>query len=369
MTVHYLISNFSLPFLSVSSEFLRTAQLEVIKFKKELEESEREKKEKESQRSEIECSQKDANKNRAKQSVRLSESLLISTSAAACIADVHTKDMRDASASNADMIVVKSDGRDENDECDDVSEAIHTDHTKPLLISNTSHSTSSSSSSAVARTGSRLQLNGGDRKGAGVGGLVSQYVPKVSDCLLQDLLATRREIEALNRMHFTFRPHSSDAIGSHQDRRSGSVDIPRSEGRYSNNNKSYTPHGYYDQNKDTTNLQLHSIARGDYFSLPEEKPIAEICRRNIYRHMSPPLLRSSVTSTYIDGSNRTYYNNTESSRTPPIKAVRSPPLMTYYGHLQPERQVTVQAPVPSTPPSNSKEGRRREYLLKLSLAD
>lgn len=172
---------------------------------------------------------------------------------------------------------------------------------------------------------------------------VSEYPMKISDSLLQDLIATRREIEALSRMQLTV--HYTGA-GSSSERPIAIQD---------NDKYSIAP---------SSHIDLHSIARGERergreretFQTPKRSVLSNID----YSHPGVP--SHAHLGSGVRYSPDTYTGSTH-TRTPPPppRTFATPPLMSYYGHLLPPRQTPV------TPLPSSRDDRRRAYLARLQM--
>lgn len=161
---------------------------------------------------------------------------------------------------------------------------------------------------------------------------------KISDSLLQDLIATRREIEALSRMQLTI--HLTGGAAS-----SGVRPITVLEnGKYSKMHSS--------------NVDLHSIARGDTFQSPV--PVRSFMSVPNQDYSRPVIAPRAYHGSNI-GLTQEAYTEPILFRTPQPRVCPPPPLMSYYGHLLPPRQTPVQ-PTPSP-----RDDRRRAYLARLEM--
>jgi hypothetical protein len=171
----------------------------------------------------------------------------------------------------------------------------------------------------------------------------SEYPMKISDSLLQDLIATRREIEALSRMQLTIHLTGGGAGSS----------CERPVTIQDNDKYSRAP---------SSHIDLYSIARGEReteratFLTPKRAVVSNI------DYIRPGIPSRSHLGSGVRYSPETYAGSTQ-MRTPPPppRTIAAPPLMSYYGHLLPPRQTPV------TPPPSSRDDRRRAYLARLHM--
>lgn len=168
----------------------------------------------------------------------------------------------------------------------------------------------------------------------------SEYPMKISDSLLQDLIATRREIEALSRMQLTIHLTGPGSNSSCSDRPVTIQD---------NDKYSRAP---------SSHIDLHSIARGERetFQTPKRAVVSNT------DYSRPGISSRNHIGSGVRYSPETYATSTH-MRTPPPppRTCAAPPPMSYYGHLLPPRQT------PMTPPPSSRDDRRRAYLARLHM--